>query len=329
MVDISVIIPIYGVEKYIEKCLRSLFAQTKTDGVEFILVNDCTKDKSMEIVDTVLFSFSDLDVRIINKEQNEGLAAARQSGMDIARGEYVMHIDSDDWVEPTMLEDMFRKAQETTPDIVIVDYLIEYSFKTHYVKCGIETSDQLVALKNLVSGCESCSLCNKMIKRSLYVDNNIRGKKGLNMFEDFFITAKLFVVAKKIDYINNAYYHYFCSNTESITKTFSQIFINNLFEVMDNVEIYLREKKHIDIVEHEFSFKKIEMKFNLLVRSEGKSQKSYASIYPEVTKLIFKHPNMSMTWKIYTYLASIGLLILANKFKKLVIVVKKIVRRSI
>lgn len=83
--DISVIVPIYGVEKYIEKSLRSLFSQTKTDGVEFILVNDCTPDRTMEVAREVIADFPTLDIKIVDHEVNRGVAAARQTGLDTAK----------------------------------------------------------------------------------------------------------------------------------------------------------------------------------------------------------------------------------------------------
>ena len=111
-IKVSVCIPVYGVEKYIEKCARSLFEQTMQDGIEFIFVNDCTKDRSIEILEQVLAEYPHRkeQTRIIHHEKNRGLVAARNTGLAYASGEYIIHCDSDDWVELDMYEKMYKKA---------------------------------------------------------------------------------------------------------------------------------------------------------------------------------------------------------------------------
>ena len=117
---VSVCVPIYGVEKYIEQCVRSLMEQTMTDGIEFIFVNDCTKDKSMSILNQVLEEYPHRidQVKIIEHEVNKGLPSARNTALNEAKGEYIVHCDSDDWVEPTMYESMYNKAKISNADII-------------------------------------------------------------------------------------------------------------------------------------------------------------------------------------------------------------------
>lgn len=107
---ISVIVPIYGVEKYIERCARSLFEQTYRD-VEYIFVNDCTKDNSIFILKRVLHDYPNLNVTIINKKRNEGLPQARKTGILASHGEYVINFDSDDWVDRDCLRFMYECAK--------------------------------------------------------------------------------------------------------------------------------------------------------------------------------------------------------------------------
>ena len=110
MPKVSVIVPIYNVEKYIERCLRSLFEQT-LDDIEYIFVNDCTPDNSMIILEKILKEYPHRikQVKIINHEQNQGQAGARTSGMKAMTGEYMIHCDPDDWVELDMYEIMFKR----------------------------------------------------------------------------------------------------------------------------------------------------------------------------------------------------------------------------
>ena len=124
---VSVCIPVYGVEKYIERCARSLFEQTMRDGIEFVFVNDCTPDKSIEILEQVLSEYPHRkeQTKIVHHESNKGLVGARNTGLTHAVGEYIIHCDSDDWVELDMYEKMYNAAKENDADMVYCDYMRE------------------------------------------------------------------------------------------------------------------------------------------------------------------------------------------------------------
>ena len=130
---ISLIVPIYGVEKYIRKFAETALGQTY-DDIEFIFVNDGTKDRSMEILEALIEErFSHLRPRIviINKE-NGGLPMARKSGLEVATGEYILFADSDDWLELDAVEKVVAEAERTDADIVYFDLVKEYGHKTSY-----------------------------------------------------------------------------------------------------------------------------------------------------------------------------------------------------
>ena len=111
---VSVCIPIYGVEKYIERCARSLFEQTMTDDIEFIFVNDCTPDRSEQILLATLEDYPQRkkQVKILHHAENQGLTGARSTAVKAACGDYIIHCDSDDWVDPALYETMYRTAVE-------------------------------------------------------------------------------------------------------------------------------------------------------------------------------------------------------------------------
>lgn len=134
---ISVLIPVYNVEKYIERCILSVLGQTMQNGVEVIILNDCTPDCSMAIIQKVLNSHlrkNGMTIHIIKHEQNRGQAAARNTLIRHAKGEYLLFIDSDDYVDSDMLEKMYEKAIETEADIVMVDARYEYFDQKRIVK---------------------------------------------------------------------------------------------------------------------------------------------------------------------------------------------------
>lgn len=159
---ISVIIPIYNVERYIGKCAHSLFGQTLKE-IEYIFVDDCSPDKSIQIAQDILSGYSDRapHVKIIRHAHNSGVAAARTTGMKVATGEYIAHCDPDDWMELDGYEALYHKAKETDADITSCLYTEEPSSVVKgvaYTGCGIEA---------LISGNYTYGLWDKIIQRQL------------------------------------------------------------------------------------------------------------------------------------------------------------------
>ena len=179
---VSVIIPVYGVEAFIERCMRSLLEQTLQE-VEFIVVDDCSPDKSIAIARKVVSEYPNRSVRFISHEANKGLPAARNTGLEVATGEYVFHCDSDDWVEPDMLETLYRAAEEAKADIVWCDWFLSFEKNERYMvqpQYAIPTD----ALKGMLSGTMKYNVWNKLVKRELYTANAISFPSGYGMGED-------------------------------------------------------------------------------------------------------------------------------------------------
>ena len=125
MPKVSVIVPVYGVEKYIDRCARSLFEQT-LDDIEYLFIDDCTPDRSIDILQQVLDEYPQRKPQVVihRMEKNSGQAAVRKWGMQNATGEYVIHCDSDDWVDTDMYRAMYEKAKEEEADVVVCDYFV-------------------------------------------------------------------------------------------------------------------------------------------------------------------------------------------------------------
>ena len=215
MPKVSVIIPVYGVKKYIERCARSLFEQT-LDDIEYVFVDDSTPDNSISILRKVLSEYPNREkqVKILRHEKNKGLAQARQTGQKIASGEYIAHCDSDDWVDVHMYEEMYNKAIEEDADIVVCDYVVTND--TSVIKtinaCHAKSAKQLI--ENCLFQRDPWSLWNKLFNRKAY--SNIEYPKGA-MGEDMVTIIQLLWNCKTLSYINKPYYQYFY-NSESITK---------------------------------------------------------------------------------------------------------------
>jgi glycosyltransferase involved in cell wall biosynthesis len=218
MPSISIIIPVYNVEKYLRRCLDSVLAQTFTD-YECILVDDGSPDNCPAICDE--YVRKDNRFKVIHKKQNEGLPKARKSGLDIAIAEFVMHLDSDDWIEPNALELLYNKQQETGADIVMggIRDIFPYGTKTTKYPEIYDNTDILVYF--FLYRCRN--LCSKLYKKYLFNDYIV---PDTNIGEDAMVNIQLFSKLKqgkvqKIDDIIYNYDHQTESMSTKLQKKFS------------------------------------------------------------------------------------------------------------
>ena len=213
---ISLIVPIYGVEKYIAKFAESALDQTY-QALQFIFVNDGTKDRSMEILrDLIANRYAHLQSRIvIIDKENGGLPSARKAGLDVAEGEYVLFADSDDWMETDAVEKVMAKADETHADIIYFDLIKEYGNRTSYKRereyTGATKEDFIVNMFNYKSFGYTVTKC---FKRRLYTENVIYFPK-LGMHEDIYLMSQIIFHAKSLVHIPEALYHYRKDNPDS------------------------------------------------------------------------------------------------------------------
>lgn len=213
---VSLVVPIYGVEKYIGKFAETALGQTY-DNIQFVFVNDGTKDASMDVLDALIqekFSHRKEDILIINKV-NEGLPLARKTGVDNASGEYILFADSDDWLELDAVAKVMAKADQTDADIIYFDLVKEYGDRVSYKKEREYTAetkgDFIVNMFNYKSFGYTVTKC---FKRRLYTDNVIYTPK-LGMHEDIYLMSQIIFYAESIVHIPEALYHYRKDNPDS------------------------------------------------------------------------------------------------------------------
>ena len=237
---ISIVVPVYNTGKYLEKCLVSIITQDFKD-IEIIIVNDCSTDNSLEIIK----KYMDIDNRIIliNKEKNEGLSAARNSGIKIARGEYILHIDSDDWVEQYYFKGMYEYAIKNKADLVISDYYKDFKEKKilYRIDQNINELNNVECIKNIFLGKGYPCVWNKLIKTDLYKKNKIEHPQGVSLGEDLAVVPRLMYYSEKIAKLNKAYYHYI-QNPLSITKKYNKNKIYEIYEVLQINEKFFSDK---------------------------------------------------------------------------------------
>lgn len=217
---VSILVPIFGVEKYIEKCAVSLFQQTYSN-LEYIFVDDCTPDKSLDVLYTVMQKYPERrnQVRIIKHEHNRGLAAARNTAVAAASGIFVIHVDSDDYIEKNTVEKCVKKQQDNDADIVSFGCFREYKNKT-VIQLPPSFSDSKDMCLSLIKKRKNDDIVNvgiwgRIIRRSLYTENQIMAEEGVNMAEDYQVITKLSYFAKNIGMIMEPLAHYNLQNVGS------------------------------------------------------------------------------------------------------------------
>ncbi len=245
--DVSVILPVYNVEKYIRRCLDSLVNQDCNCSYEIIIINDGTKDNSMEIISEFESKY---DCISVFSQENSGLSAARNRGIAEAKGKYIALVDSDDFVEPQYISAMYELAEKYDADIVQCRYRNYFEKSRSSMNILLShrngVADGEKALGNLIADVTVRSYAwNKLYKRSIFIDNDIK-YPDRRLFEDMMTTPKLFSHAKKVAFTREVLYNY-CHRSDSITGCAGRKMVEgyrdaliSLSEFIDSNGLYLR-----------------------------------------------------------------------------------------
>lgn len=317
--EISVIVPIYKVEKYIERSLRSLFGGMKTDGVEFILINDATPDRSMEIAREVASEYRSLEIIFIENECNLGVSITRRIGIESARGEYVLQIDSDDWCEEDMLEQMYSVAVAEEADIVVSDY---FEGQSRYCRQRVG-GDSIESIQYLLEGWLNCQLWNKLIRRRLYLDHNIHHMSSYKIGEDMFAVVKLIYYASKIVHIPQAFTHYM-QNPNSITNNMGECVLRDWVRVCRDVESFFVYEGVAVMFEEAMLRSKMHIKFHSILITRGEVQSYFVRCFPEVIPInIWRSFKFGLHNKVAYLFAINGMLPISNLIFDCVAAIKR------
>ena len=278
---VSILVPVYNVEKYFARCLETLFSQTYS-GIEYVFVNDCTPDKSMYVLQETLERYPSRanSVKIIENKQNLGIAIVRNTLLENATGEYVLFVDSDDWIEVDAIEKFVDKALQSNADIVGCDYFEEYHdrqvlFKQSYPSHHVEAMKAMTLLR--IKGV----LWKLFMRRELIVHNNIYFVPEVQFGEDYIFCCKLFFYAKSFSCVDEALYHYVQYNPNNYCSTESGLRIESFSRAITIVETFYREKGVYDILEKELLQRKFLSKSLYVLDAKKRDIKKWASYFPE------------------------------------------------
>ena len=283
MTKVSVIIPVYGVERFIERCARNLFGQSLKEA-EFIFVDDASPDGSIVLLKKVLEEYPDrvAQTRIVTHPENRGLPAARNTGLAVAQGEYIYHCDSDDWVEPDMLEKMYCAAIENGADIVYCDFFLSFEKNERYMSNpDYQTAEEMLK-RGFLGGMMKYNVWNKLVRRSLYSDNGICFPEGHPMGEDMTMIM-LAAMADRVKHVPEALYHYVKLNEGAYSNSWSQKKLDDIRYNVDRAVGFLKNKFG-DSLEKEISFFKLSIKLPFLITDDKNMYKLWSEWYPEADR---------------------------------------------
>jgi glycosyltransferase involved in cell wall biosynthesis len=286
---VSIIIPVYNSEKYLDRCIQSILGQTFID-FECLLIDDCSSDNSPEICDK--YAAMDKRILVIHNNTNQGSSLARKTGLVHSKGLYVQYIDSDDWIESNMLETLFTTAVTDNYDVVWPDF---FNHDKTYCIQGITAKSKIGIYKDILNSESSISsaIWLKFTKRDIL--SNVHFPVSME-WEDLVISIQIINISKNIFHLNKSFYHH-TRNRNSISNDKKRK-NKNLIEIFDNLSIainYFHEYtgNNLKILEPELSACINRFKFESLFVKELLDSKVLFKFYPESNKKIF-----DKSWKI-------------------------------
>lgn len=293
-IDISVIVPVYGVEKYVERCVRSLMEQTMTNDIEFIFVDDCTHDKSVEIIERTVGEYPQRisQVRVLHHKINKGSPATRNTGLNVARGEYIYYCDSDDRLRPEMLRKLHDKAVRENLDFVWCDFYFDNGRTLEICKTAGCYPDHTKQLKNYIASGWNV-VWNTICRREIYLSNNICSNPDLSFCEDYELMIRLMACAKRFGKVDLPLYYYNRENatsiiSQSITKDKIQKTIKSEIDACKSVYSFFEEKGIFDQFYQELSWRNLKAKRGLVYPVFR--HKEFLSLWPDAINYIDSLP---------------------------------------
>ncbi len=237
MKKVSIIVPVYNVEKYLAKCLDSLVNQTFKD-IEILVINDGSPDNSQTIIDVYQKKYPTLITSFI--KENGGLASARNLGLENAHGSYVVFVDSDDWVDKQMIEKLYNKVTETDSDITVCGAYGVIDGENHLLETFKQYSSDMN--KNYIISCAGA--CWQIIKREIFVSHNLHFLEN-HYYEDIAIIPSLGLFANKISYLNDNLYYYLMRSGSIMRRQQYSKKLEDIFDSMEHLsQIYKKENEY-------------------------------------------------------------------------------------
>lgn len=303
-INISVIVPFFNARQFIGRCADSLMRQSLKSGIEFIFVDDCSTDGGRQVLEETIASFPERNgqVRILTNTANMGSAFSREAGQNAARGEYLIHCDADDWVEPQIYESMLLHAEKTSADIVCTPFVEEMpDGKSRVVRFKSTTFPSInqTPLNTL-----HFSLCNKIIRRQIISGNDLHFFSGVDCWEDMGLVFRALIFSRITVILDIPYYHYVRNQGESLTSKSGKILADHLVFVEKMNEWFATQPQELSATYAPFIRNvKFTAKIKML-RGEHRDIERWKATFPETNTKIMQYRIIPLHYRILFYLAN-------------------------
>lgn len=300
---ISIIIPVYNASAVIQRCLESINRQNYRK-LEILFVDDCCTDDSMDkLNDFLRQNITDLKIKCIHHEHNRGVAAARNTGLDNATGEYIYYLDADDFMEGNAIELMYREAERCQADITGCEWYLSFQKnERHMVQADANNGDELFV--KMSRGVIRWNLWLFLVRRSLYEQNSIRFIEGMNMGEDMMVMMKLALCSGKTVIMHTPLYHYVQTKSDSLTKTWSTGYQRQIDANVNEVENYIRINRDDTCLKKELDYLKLNIKLPLLISLSKSDYEKWQNWFSEANKNIMGNKDISLRTRLLQLAAS-------------------------
>lgn len=299
---VSVIIPVYNAGHALHNAIASLRKQHYT-RLEIIMINDSSEDNSLKAIYDLVPALFVLGMitKVISHEYNQGVASARNSGLEQATGEFIYFLDADDYLEPDAIALLVIEASSGNADIVGCNWFLTFEKNERRMNQPAFRTP-LQALEAMMRGSMRWNLWLFMVRRSLYTDNHIRFIPGMNMGEDLMMMMKLFVQATRVSYVDKALYHYGQANEKSLTKIYSDAHMAQVTANVKAVEICLLNSSYAPLA-GSLDFLKLNIKLPLLISDEEAQYKRWLAWFAEANAKVMANKALPFRTRLIQWLA--------------------------
>lgn len=278
---VSILIPIYNVERFFARCIESIFSQTYQD-IEYVFVNDHTPDGSMSVLGRMCekYPVRANNVKIIENANNQGIAKVRNTLLENAGGDYVLFVDSDDWIEPDMVELMANEAMSRNADVVGCDYYEDYESRSVVVRQEYPSGHD-EAMKAMTLLKIKGVLWKLLIRRDILMQNDLRFIPTIHFAEDYIFCCKLFYYSHVFASVNKPLYHYIQYNPNNYSSTDIDKRVESFARAIREVERFYRQEGVYEKLEKELTVRKFLVKSQYVLDNGHVNIRKWSRLFPE------------------------------------------------
>lgn len=290
---VSIIVPIYNVEKFIEKCACSLLEQTY-ENIEYIFVNDASTDDSWSILNKLIKKYEDRDIKLLCNRENKGSSFTRNFGLQNSVGEYTTFCDSDDWIERDAIEIMVSTAIGSGCDVVVAPFYVNTFGKETIL--NFKEKD-VYNLNKIAIDYLHFSLCNKLIRSSWLKENYLFSIPSVDCWEDLSVIARLYALEPKVELLNRPFYHYRKYEYHSLTSDSHERQLNDRMYYADFLTKWFEERK----IEQKYSIFLNHLQFMAkikMLRTKPRQFRRWKSTYPASNNYILQYSDIPIYYRI-------------------------------